>query len=302
MNENLKNFEYYIFFKIIKERIYIKNKNHLNIIQFQKRCALLQLLTNVIIQMKTNILKEKLKKLLIKKFIYKVLNKHKENYFNKNNSIIDKKNNNVPSAIDLIKIKKENLNKYFLNSYFILFIKRAKICINNTNLKNIFNNYTNEKKYNQIQNYFHELKEYKNNKFSIYEKMLLYKIFFHEIKIIIIKKANNINKKNELNNTKKLFILKMNFHIFISKCKSNIKNINGINQLKQKKENYESNTKIIEIKNIIRKKYFTKFIHRTKIIKQTNDILKRKIFNLIKNNAKFSKDLNYYLNEANKIE
>ena len=41
---------------------------------------------------------------------------------------------------------------------------------------------------------------------------------------------------------------------------------------------------------------------KIKVIKGTNNALKRKIFNLFKNNAKASKDLKYYLNEANNIE
>ena len=69
MNENIKKFEYYIFIKKIKEKNIIKNQIKTNIILFQKRSALDQLLINIISEIKNNILEEKLKILLIKKFI-----------------------------------------------------------------------------------------------------------------------------------------------------------------------------------------------------------------------------------------
>ena len=89
MNENIK-FEYYIFIKKIKEKIYIKNQIKENIILFQKRSALDQLLMNVIFKMKNDILKEKLKNLLIKKFIYRLMNQYIESYNKGNSDNIDK--------------------------------------------------------------------------------------------------------------------------------------------------------------------------------------------------------------------
>ena len=65
MNENIK-FEYYIFIKRIKEKIFIKRQIKENIILFQKRSALDQLLMNIIFKMKNEILKEKIKNSLEK--------------------------------------------------------------------------------------------------------------------------------------------------------------------------------------------------------------------------------------------
>ena len=92
MNEYNKQFEYFIFIQKIKEKIYVKNRIKENIILFQKRSALDQLLTNVVFKMKNDILKEKIKNLLIKKFIYKVMNQYIEN-FKKENSNVIKENN-----------------------------------------------------------------------------------------------------------------------------------------------------------------------------------------------------------------
>ena len=94
MNEYNKQFEYFIFIQKIKEKIYVKNRIKENIILFQKRSALDQLLTNVVFKMKNDILKEKIKNLLIKKFIYKVMNQYIEN-FKKENSNVIKENTNI---------------------------------------------------------------------------------------------------------------------------------------------------------------------------------------------------------------
>ena len=90
MNEYNKQFEYFIFIQKIKEKIYVKNRIKENIILFQKRSALDQLLTNVVFKMKNDILKEKIKNLLIKKFIYKVMNQYIENFKKKIQMLLKK--------------------------------------------------------------------------------------------------------------------------------------------------------------------------------------------------------------------
>ena len=93
-----------------------------------------------------------------------------------------------------------------------------------------------------------------------------------------------------------MFLYKINWHLFIKKYKENNDKINKINSLKKKIEIFQEKEKNS------RKKYFKIFINKVKIMKQTNDSLKRKIFNILKQNVAITKDLKYYLNEAEKME
>ena len=128
MNENIKKFEYYIFIKKIKEKIYIKNRIKENIILFQKRSALDQLLINIIYEMKNNILKEKLKILLIKKFIYNA----KNNYLNSYKSETKYKENqrNKRANSEFLKDKKNAFNDFLIKFNIFSFLKKTRICIN----------------------------------------------------------------------------------------------------------------------------------------------------------------------------
>ena len=127
MNENIK-FEYYIFIKRIKEKIFIKRQIKENIILFQKRSALDQLLMNIIFKMKNDILKEKIKNLLIKKFIYKVMNQYIERYKRGNSDNIE---NNNKDKYGLLESQKRIFNSFIFKSYAFSFLKRVKICLNN---------------------------------------------------------------------------------------------------------------------------------------------------------------------------
>ena len=134
MNEYNKQFEYFIFIQKIKEKIYVKNRIKENIILFQKRSALDQLLTNVVFKMKNDILKEKIKNLLIKKFIYKVMNQYIEN-FKKENSNVIKENNK--DNYGLLESQKRIFNNFLFKSYVFSFFKRIKISLNNNRIKKI---------------------------------------------------------------------------------------------------------------------------------------------------------------------
>ena len=127
MNEYNKQFEYFIFIQKIKEKIYVKNRIKENIILFQKRSALDQLLTNVVFKMKNDILKEKIKNLLIKKFIYKVMNQYIEN-FKKENSNVIKENNK--DNYGLLESQKRIFNNFLFKLYVFSFFKRIKISLN----------------------------------------------------------------------------------------------------------------------------------------------------------------------------
>ena len=116
MNENIKKFEYYIFIKKIKEKIYVKNQIKTNIILFQRRSALDQLLINVISQMKRNILDEKLKKLLIKKFIYKIMNNYIDRYKSEKSN---EDQTNIKITSDLLKSKKIASNIFYLKKLLL---------------------------------------------------------------------------------------------------------------------------------------------------------------------------------------
>lgn len=290
MNENIKKFEYYIFIKKIKEKIYVKNQIKTNIILFQERLALDQLLTNVIFKMKKDILNEKIKRFLIKKFIYKVMNQYIENY---KKETVEKN-----SSLDLIESQNKIFNSFRIKLYSFTFLKKIKICINNTKLKNVQENIMIEKRNNYLKKYLQEIKKFVSYDYSKETKIFFQKLFFKRIKNIILHKSNEINYISSLNNTKRLFIFKINFSLFLNNCKSHNTKINKISFIKQKFDKYKE----IEIKTKEMKKYFKKFINRVRIKKQTNDSLKRKIFNIIKKNVIISKELKYYLNEAKEIK
>ena len=293
MNENIK-FEYYIFIKKIKEKIYIKNQIKENIILFQKRSALDQLLMNVIFKMKNDILKERLKNLLIKKFIYRLMNQYIESY-NKGNSDNIEKNNK--DKYGLLESQKRIFNNFIFKSYVFSFFKRVKICLNNSKIKNTQNNIIIKKRNDFLKNCFLQIKEYKSYSFQNVKKLLFKKIFFSKIKYLMVNKANDINNINKLTNVKKLFIFKVNYKLFINNLKSFKASNNTIKAIKQKLEKYrENNQKTLETK-----KYFKIFINKVKINKKENDYLKRKIFNIIKKNVIISKELKHYLNEAEEI-
>ena len=293
MNENIK-FEYYIFIKKIKEKIYIKNQIKENIILFQKRSALDQLLMNVIFKMKNDILKEKLKNLLIKKFIYRLMNQYIESYNKGNSDNIDKNNKD---KYGLLESQKRIFNNFIFKSYVFSFFKRVKICLNNSKIKNTQNNIIIKKRNDFLKNCFLQIKEYKSCSFQNEKKLLFKKIFFSKIKYLMVNKANDINNINKLTNVKKLFIFKVNYKLFINNLKSFKASNNTIKAIKQKLEKYrENNQKTLETK-----KYFKIFINKVKINKKENDYLKRKIFNIIKKNVIISKELKHYLNEAEEI-
>ena len=293
MNENIK-FEYYIFIKKIKEKIYIKNQIKENIILFQKRSALDQLLMNVIFKMKNDILKEKLKNLLIKKFIYRLMNQYIESY-NKGNSDNIEKNNK--DKYGLLESQKRIFNNFIFKSYVFSFFKRVKICLNNRKIKNTQNNIIIKKRNDFLKNCFLQIKEYKSYSFQNVKKLLFKKIFFSKIKYLMVNKANDINNINKLTNAKKLFIFKVNYKLFINNLKSFKASNNTIKAIKQKLEKYKENNQ----KTLETKKYFKIFINKVKIKKKENDYLKRKIFNIIKKNVIISKELKHYLNEAEEI-
>ena len=293
MNENIK-FEYYIFIKKIKEKIYFKKQIKENIIQFQKRAALDQLLMNVVFKMKNDILKEKLKNLLIKKFIYKLMNQYIESY-NKGN--LDKIESNE-DKFGLLESQKRIFNNFIFKSYVFSFFKRVKISLNNRKIKNIQNSIIIKKRNDDLKNYFQQIKEYKSYTFEKEKKLLFKKIFFSKIKYLMLNNTNNnINNINRLTNTKKLFVFKIHYKLFIKNIKSFKARIINIKAIKQKLEKYkDNNRKALEIK-----KYFKIFINKVKINKKQNDYLKRKIFNIIKKNMIISKELKHYLNEAEEI-
>jgi len=293
MNENIK-FEYYIFIKKIKEKIYIKNQIKENIILFQKRSALDQLLMNVIFKMKNDILKERLKNLLIKKFIYRLMNQYIESY-NKGNSDNIEKNNK--DKYGLLESQKRIFNNFIFKSYVFSFFKRVKICLNNSKIKNTQNNIIIKKRNDFLKNCFLQIKEYKSYSFQNVKKLLFKKIFFSKIKYLMVNKANDINNINKLTNVKKLFIFKVNYKLFINNLKSFKASNNTIKAIKQKLEKYKENNQ----KTLETKKYFKIFINKVKINKKENDYLKRKIFNIIKKNVIISKELKHYLNEAEEI-
>ena len=294
MNENIKKFEYYIFIKKIKEKNIIKNQIKTNIILFQKRSALDQLLINIISEIKNNILEEKLKILLIKKFIYKAKNNYLINCKEEKKFKEYQKNNKQIS--ELILSKKNAFNDFLKKSYVNSFLTKARISINNTQLLNIQENYKKEKRKEYLINFFERIKSINSIHFSKEKKIFYQKVFFKSVKNNLLNKSRDVNIKNKLTNIKRTFLYKVNWHLFMKKYKENSDKINKINLLKQKIEIFQEKEKNSQ------KKYFKIFINKVKIMKQTNDSLKRKIFNILKQNVAITKDLKYYLNEAEKME
>ena len=241
--------------------------------------------------MKNDILKEKLKKLLIKNFFYKVRKNCKNN---EKKEIYDAKQKNNKNESILLQNKKSIFNDFLFKTYASLFLSNIKICINNTRQLNIQNNYIEEKIKKEVKYYFKEIKRFKINQFRK-ETILFYrKLFFIKIKSNLFIKSQIIKTKTKLNNTKRLFIYKINYHLLLKNYKSKDDKINILKQKIAKYKENKRNTKEI-------KYYFKEFINRVKILKQTNDSLKRKIFNILKTNMIISKDLKRYLNEAEKI-
>lgn len=294
MNENIK-FEYYIFIKKIKEKIYVKNQIKTNIILFQKRSALDQLLINVISQMKSNILREKLRKLLIKKFIYKIMNNYIDRYKSGKSNDNQK---NIKITSNLLESKKIAFNNILIKAQLYSFFEKANICINNTSLKILLENYKEGKSKEMLKANFQQFKILITNNFSKEKKIFIQTIFFKKIKYNILYKSKYINIENKLNNTKRIFIYKNNFHLFLKNCKTNKDKINKNNLLRKKIEKYKEN----ENKNKEIKYFFNIFVKKTKIMNQTNISLKRKIFNILKNNAIINKELKHFLIEAEAIE
>ena len=307
MNEiffnKMKKIEYFFFIKKIKKNIYIKRQAHKKIILFQKKLAVENLLINVVNNVKRDILNEKLKQVLCKKFLYKVIEQFIEHYKERNGN---NKNPNILNSNEyqINKRKKLEQSKQIFKQYLIQnsiysFFNGVSICINNQRLKNIRNNYIISKNIDNMKLYFMELKQLKYISLSKNMKIIMCKTFFIEMKrgILYSKKDKNINLIKELDNKKKLIIIKNGFHIFLDKCRSNIKREKI---LEERIHKYNDNIKDLKNKEI--KNNLKIFIYKIKMMKKTKNALKRKIFNLFKNNAKASKDLKYYLNEASNIE
>jgi len=304
MNEilynKMKKIEYFFFIKKIKKNIYVKRQIQKKISLFQKKIAIENLLTNVVSSVKRDILNEKLKQMLCKKFLFKVIEQYIEHYKERNgNQYAINNNENQINKRKRLEQSKIIFMKYIMQNNIYYFLNGASICINNQRLKNIRNNYMISKRIDNIRLSFMKLKQLKYIPISKNMKIIMCKIFFIEIKrkILYSKKDGNINLIKELNKKKELFIIKNGFHIFLDKCHSNIRREKILEE-----KNHKYNNNIKDLKNKEIKKNLKIFINKIKIIKKTNNALKRKIFNLFKNNAKASKDLKYYLSEASNIE
>jgi len=304
MNEilynKMKKIEYFFFIKKIKKNIYVKRQIKKKISLFQKKIAIENLLINVVSSVKRDILNEKLKQMLCKKFLFKVIEQYIEHYKERNgNQYAINNNENQINKRKRLEQSKIIFMKYIMQNNIYYFLNGASICINNQRLKNIRNNYMISKRIDNIRLSFMKLKQLKYIPISKNMKIIMCKIFFIEIKrkILYSKKDGNINLIKELNKKKELFIIKNGFHIFLDKCHSNIRREKILEE-----KNHKYNNNIKDLKNKEIKKNLKIFINKIKIIKKTNNALKRKIFNLFKNNAKASKDLKYYLSEASNIE
>ena len=304
MNEilynKMKKIEYFFFIKKIKKNIYVKRQIKKKISLFQKKIAIENLLINVVSSVKRDILNEKLKQMLCKKFLFKVIEQYIEHYKERNgNQYAINNNENQINKRKRLEQSKIIFMKYIMQNNIYYFLNGASICINNQRLKNIRNNYMISKRIDNIRLSFMKLKQLKYIPISKNMKIIMCKIFFIEIKkkILYYKKDRNINLIKELNKKKELFIIKNGFHIFLDKCHSNIRREKILEE-----KNHKYNNNIKDLKNKEIKKNLKIFINKIKIIKKTNNALKRKIFNLFKNNAKASKDLKYYLSEASNIE
>ena len=284
----IKKIEYVFFIKKIKEALLIKKEIKTKIISFQKRFGLEQLLINVIHEMKNDILKRKLRKFLIKKFLFRIMERYITHYKNDKNYDYDE----IDKNDKMIEKSKKLFKDYLLKANIYTFLNGANICIFNRRLKYIQYEYSIINRINKTKICFMKIKELNGNSFSKNKKIIMCKKFFIEIKKQILYNQKYIKQKRELEIKKNIFIYK-NKYKYID---------NEKNKFNVEKEN--NNLYDDSIKNKIKEKYvkyFRIFIRRVKIIKQANYALKRKIFNLIKNNAKFSKDLKYYLKEATKI-
>jgi hypothetical protein len=291
LDNKIKKIEYFFFINKIQKRIIIKKKIKRKIIIFQKRIALEHLLINVIYEMKNNILNEKLKQFLVKKFIYTIIEQYIEHYNKENNE--NKKNEiNERNKIQNIKKSKRKFNQYLIRKNLYSFINGANICLNDQRIKLIQNEFLISNKIKKTKEYFIKLKQLKYISFYNQKKIIMSKIFFSKIKNNILQKKKNINAIKDLDNKKRLFIYKRLFTKFKYNCKLK-KDKNKIN---------EEKNKIIELRNKYTSRYFKEFICRIKIIRKVNYSLKKKIFNLFKNNVKISKDLKHYLDEASEIE
>lgn len=283
----IKKIEYVFFIKKIKEALLIKKEIKTKIISFQKRFGLEQLLINVIHEMKNDILKRKLRKFLIKKFLFRIMERYITHYKNDKNYDYDE----IDKNDKMIEKSKKLFKDYLLKANIYTFLNGANICIFNRRLKYIQYEYSIINRINKTKICFMKIKELNGNSFSKNKKIIMCKKFFIEIKKQILYNQKYIKQKRELEIKKNIFIYK-NKYKYID---------NEKNKFNVEKEN--NNLYDDSIKNKIKEKYvkyFRIFIRRVKIIKQANYALKRKIFNLIKNNAKFSKDLKYYLKEATK--
>lgn len=296
----MKKIEYFFFIKKIKKNIYVKRQIQKKISLFQKKIAIENLLINVVSSVKRDILNEKLKQMLCKKFLFKVIEQYIEHYKERNgNQYAINNNESQINKRKKLEQRKIIFMKYIMQNNIYYFLNGASICINNQRLKNIRNNYMISKRIDNIRLSFMKLKQLKYIPISKNMKIIMCKIFFIEIKrkILYSKKDRNINLIKELNKKKELFIIKNGYHIFLDKCHSNIRREKILEE-----KNHKYNNNIKDLKNKEIKKNLKIFINKIKIIKKTNNALKRKIFNLFKNNAKASKDLKYYLSEASNIE
>ena len=293
-----KKLNIFFFIKKIKKNIYVKRQIQKKISFYQKKIAIEHLLINVVSSVKRDILNEKLKQMLCKKFLFKVIEQYIDHYKERNENNINQYliNNNKRKKLEQ---SKKIFMQYIIQNNIYYFLNGASICINNQRLKNIRYNYMISKRIDNIRLSFMKLKQLKYISLSKNIKIIMCKIFFIELKrrILYIKNDKNINLIKELNKKKKLFIIKNGLHIFLDKCNSNIRREK---LLEEKIHKYNDNIKDLKNKEI--KKNLKIFINKIKIIKKTNNALKKKIFNLFKNNAKASKDLKYYLSEASNLE
>ena len=298
LNNNIRKIEYFSFIKKVKQIIFTKKKLKTKIILFQKRFAIEQLLLNVIYEMKNKIIKDKLKQFLVRKFLYTIMAQYIEHYNNEygNQYNYNFNYNSKEDKIFKINNSKQKLKEYIIKENIYSFLNGANICMNNSRLKLLQYNFINKNRINKLKTYYLKLKEIRNYSFLKHKKILMYKILFIKIKFNITIKKQYVNEINEINKRKNIFILKNIFHKFKNNCKE-FKYIINPKTIKHE----DNKIKIKTFRNKITAKYFKLFICKIKIIKQTHNSLKRKIFNLIKNNVKISKDLKYYLNEANGI-
>lgn len=293
LNNNIKKIEYFFFIKKVKKNIIIKKQIKAKIISIQKRFGIEQLLINVMYEVKNKIIEKQLKQYLIKKFLFTIMEQYISHY--KNEKGINANETYISDKKEKIIKSKQLFNNYLIKANFYSFLNGTNICLNNNRIKIIQNSYLNDIRINKIKIYFMKIRRMPKNPFSIQKKTFMEKIFFIKIKNQIKCNKQNINSKIELTKKRKYFMNINTFKLFFMKSKNDDNYLNK--DCKKEKINVENNN-YINIRIEIIKKYFKLFIQKIKIKKQVNYSLKRKIFNLIKNNAKISKDIKYYLNEA----